>query len=62
MGGKNEVLQWYTSAAESKPENALYLMNYCVALLENGYEEKCKEILAYVESIYPSQKELFSEP
>ncbi len=36
-------------------------MNYCVALLEKGYEDNCKRLLAYVESIYPCQKELFNE-
>lgn len=36
-------------------------MNYCVALLEKGYEDNCKLLLAYVGSIYSSQKELFNE-
>jgi len=60
MGNKNEALGWYKAAAESKPANSLYLINYCVCLLENGYDEQCKQILTYIESIYQSQKELFS--
>ena len=60
MGNKNEALGWYKAAAGSKPENALYLINYCVAMLENGYDEQCKQVLAYAESIYQSQKDLFS--
>ena len=61
LGKKADALGWYKAAAGSQPENALYLINYCVSLLENGYAEECKKILAYVESIYQSQKELFSE-
>ena len=37
------------------------MINYCVAMLENGYNEQCKQLLAYVESIYQSQKNLFNE-
>ena len=51
----------YKSVAESKPENALYLINYCISLLENGYDEQCKKQLTYVESIYKAQKNLFNK-
>ena len=61
LGKKAEALGWFKAAAGSQPENALYLINYCVSLLENGYVDECKKILAYVESVYQSQKELFSE-
>ena len=61
LGKKDEALSWYKAAGDSKPDNALYLINYCVALLENGYNEQCKQLLAYVESIYQSQKNLFNE-
>ena len=61
IGKKKEALQWYKAAAESKPENALFLINYCISLLENGYKEQCKQILIYTESIYKSQKDLFNE-
>jgi tetratricopeptide (TPR) repeat protein len=61
LGKKDEALNWYKAAADSKPENALYLINYCVALLENGYNDKCKELLAYVETFYKSQRPLFNE-
>ena len=61
MGKKDDALAWYKAAGESKPDNALYLINYCVALLEKGYNEQCKQLLAYVESIYQSQKNLFNE-
>ena len=60
LGKKDFALQWYKYAAESKPDNALYLTNYCVSLLENGNKEKSKEILNYVESFYQTQKEMFS--
>ena len=62
LGRKTESLQWYERIYnESKPENSLYYINYCISLLENGYEEQSKQMLAYVESIYKSQKDLFSQ-
>ena len=61
MGNKEEALRWYKGAAESSPPNALFLINYCVVLLENGYDDKCKEFLDYIESIYQGQKEQFSD-
>jgi len=60
LGRKEEALSWYQYAAGSKPENALFIINYCVALLESGQEEKCKEYLAYVESFYQTQKDMFT--
>ena len=61
MGKKIDALSWYKSAGESKPENALYLTNCCVSLLENEYPDESKKLLTYIESIYQSQKNLFSE-
>ena len=61
MGKKEEALSWYKYAAESKPENALYMMNYCISLLENNLVDQCKEILKFVESFYPTQKNMFNE-
>ena len=34
IGKKNEALELYKSVAESKPENSLYLINYCISLIE----------------------------
>ena len=61
LGKKDEALNWYKGAADSKPDNALYLINYCIALLENGYKDKCQELLTYIESMYQSQRPLFNE-
>ena len=61
MGNKDKALEWYAYANQIQPANLLYLINYCMALLDKGYNDKCKEYLAYVESTYQSQKEQFSE-
>ena len=60
MGRKEKDLSWYKYAADSKPENTLFMINYYVALLESGQEEKCKELLVYVESFYQTQKDMFT--
>ena len=61
MGKKQEALSWYKYAAETEPKNSLYMINYCISLLENGYVDQCKEILKFVESFYPTQKDMFNE-
>lgn len=45
---KNESMELYKKACELKPENALYLMNYSISLVENNYFDKCKEILSHI--------------
>lgn len=62
LGKKVEALANYKVAAtESKPGNALFMINYCVSLLENKNIDKCKEMLREVESIYQSQRTLFNQ-
>ena len=40
MGNKEEALKWYGYANQIQPANLLYLINYCMALLDNGYQDK----------------------
>ena len=59
---KEEALIWYQKAAESKPENVIFLLNYCLALLENKNKEKSKQIFDKAKSLYkPLQSELYNE-
>ena len=52
LGKKEDALKWYQKAAESKPENIIFLLNYCLALLDNKNNEKSKEIFENVKSLY----------
>ena len=62
LGKKEEALIWYQKAAESKPENVIFLLNYCLALLENKNKEKSKQIFDMAKSLYkPLQSELYNE-
>ena len=59
---KEEALIIYQKAAESKPENIIFLLNYCLALLENKNKEKSKEIFDNIKSIYkPELNNLYNE-
>ena len=52
LGKKEESLIWYQKAAESKPENIIFLLNYCLSLLENKNIEKSKIIFDNVKQQY----------
>ena len=52
LGKKEESLVWYQKAAESKPENIIFLLNYCLSLLENKNIEKSKIIFDNVKQQY----------
>jgi tetratricopeptide (TPR) repeat protein len=58
LGNKKDALNLYKKVSELKPDNALFLMNYCLALYENNYYEKCKEILDKVELLYKNQTQI----
>ena len=59
---KGDALIFYQKAAESKPENIIFLLNYCLALLENKNKEKSKEIFENIKSLYkPELKNLYNE-
>ena len=62
LGKKEEALIWYQKAAESKPENIIFLMNYCLSLLENKSKQKSKEIFDKIKSLYDSkQNDLYNK-
>ena len=52
LGKKEEAIIWYKKAAENKPENIIFLLNYCLSLLENKNKEKSKEIFDNVKQLY----------
>ena len=58
QGDKKESMELYKKACESKPENALYLLNYCISLFENNYFDKCKEILNHIELIFKTESQM----
>ena len=58
IGNKKEALPLFKKVNEFKPENALFLMNYCLSLYDNGYFEKCKEILDKVELLHKNQTQI----
>ena len=57
-GNKKEALALFKKVNEFKPENALFLINYCISLYDNGYFEKCKEVLDKVELLYKTQTQI----
>ena len=54
---EKESLDLFKKAAESKPENALYLKNYCESLLRNKDFDKCKEILFKLKILCKSEEQ-----
>lgn len=54
---EKESLDLFKKAAESKPENALYLKNYCKSLLRNNDFDKCKEILLKLNKLCKSEEQ-----
>ena len=62
IGKKVEALDWYKKAAESKPENVIFILNYSLALLENKNKEKSKEMFELAKSFYKQKKtDLYNE-
>ena len=55
---KKESLELFKKVSESNPENALYLMNYCISLFDNNYYEKCKEFLIRIELLCKIQSQM----
>ena len=47
----------YEKASEINPDNIIFLLNYCLALLENKNKEKSKEIFEKIESLYKEESE-----
>ena len=62
IGKKVEALDWYKKAAESKPENVIFILNYSLALLENKNKEKSKEMFELAKSFYKQKQiDLYNE-
>ena len=62
MAKKIEALDWYKKAAESNPENVIFILNYSLALLENKNKEKSKEMFELSKSFYKQKKtDLYNE-
>ena len=58
---KKEALETYEKLNQIKPENAVYLLNYALALYESGNLEKSEELLGKAEKLYEEQKNNFDE-
>ena len=61
IGKKEEALILYQKAAENRPENVIFFLNYSLSLLENKNKEKSKEFFEKAKSLYElKQKNLFN--